>query len=306
MVSSLVLRATLARWLVQLRESRLGGPVAAALLLPGSLTPLLVLVALVRPAGGGERPQAAVAAPLVEAARPDAGAPREPAPVPMPATAPLARADLSRTSPPREHRDGPCPVLIAHGELPVPDEPPSHEPSHEPSEGRVEATAVDEALGQLWAALEEARGNVEKARALSTGARPDGWSVGRLFTGELREAVLGNPWVTASDAGEGESLLREARWLAELDPTGPEPAGRSWEDLRFLTEGIAWYLGCAYERARRELGQRRQRGFVDAVAEPAPVGPPPPVVEDGPPLDRARLREFRALEGFEDLLAEWD
>lgn len=59
------------------------------------------------------------------------------------------------------------------------------QPSQQPSEGRVEATSVDEALGQLWAALEEARGNVEKARALSTGARPDGWSVGRLFTGEL-------------------------------------------------------------------------------------------------------------------------
>lgn len=113
------------------------------------------------------------------------------------------------------------------------------QPSQQPSEGRVEATSVDEALGQLWAALEEARGNVEKARALSTGARPDGWSVGRLFTGELREAVLENPWVTAGDAGEGESLLREARWLAELDPTGPEPAGRSWEK-HGRPEGEKW------------------------------------------------------------------
>ncbi len=290
MVLSLVLRATLARWLVQLRESRLGGPIAAALLLPGSLTPLLVLVALVGPAGG-QRPSTTVAAPAVEASRSPAA---EPAPLPMPREVPLARA-----VPPREHHDGPCPVLIAHGqasgELPMTD-----------PEGRVEAAAIDEELGQLWAALEEARGNVAKARALASGARPDGWSVGRFFTGELREALLGNGWITARDAGEGESLLREARWLAELEPEAGEPAARSWEDVRFLAEGIAWYLRCAYDHARRELGQRRQPGFVDALADPAPVGPPPPALEDGPPLDRARLRAYAQLEGFEDLLAEWD
>jgi hypothetical protein len=288
MVLSLILRATLARWLVQLRESRLGGPIAAALLLPGSLTPLLVLVALVGPAGGSERSPATIAAPVAEETR------VEPAPLHMPPTAPLARA-----VPPREHRDGPCPVLIAHGEVPMPG-----------PEGRVQAAAIDEELGQLWSALEEARGNVAKARALATGARPpafsDGWSVGRFFTTELREALLGNGWITAREAGEGESLLREARWLGELDPEAGEPAGRSWEDVRFLAEGIAWYLGCAYDHARRELGQRRQRGFVDALADPAPVGPPPPAIEEGPPLDRARLRDYADLEGFEDLLAEWD
>jgi hypothetical protein len=294
MVLSLVLRATLARWLVQLRESRLGGPVAAALLLPGSLTPLLVLVALVGPAGGGEA--ATAAAPVVEALRPAAteGSPPDPAPLPMPREVPLARA-----VPPREHRDGPCPVLIAHGEA-----PPMLEPRAE-DDGRAQAAAIDEELGQLWAALDEARGSVEKARALASGERRDGWCVAPFVTSELREALLGNRWITAREAGEVESLLREARWLAELDPA-VEPAERSREDVRFLVEGIAWYLGCAYDHARRELGQRRQQGFVDALAEPTPVGPPPPVVEAGPPLDRAKLRAYAELDGFEDLLAEWD
>lgn len=307
MLLSLVLRAALARRLVQLRESRLGGPVAAALLVPGSLTPLLVLVALVVPAGGGERP-GAVAAPAVAApavASPAAvtpavvapGAAPAAEPRPMPHTAPLARA-----VPPREHRDGPCPVLIAHGEaLPMPDPE---------SDGRVQAAAIDEELGQLWAALDEARANVDKARALAAGERrpawrDEGWSVAPFVTAELREALLGNHWITDREAGEVESLLREARWLAGLDPAA-EPAERSREDVRFLVEGIAWYLGCAYEHARRELGQGRQPGFVDALADPAPVGPPPPRVEAGPPLDRARLRAYAELEGFEDLLAEWD
>lgn len=328
MVLSLVLRAALLRGLVRLRESRLGGPVAAALLVPGSLTPLLVLVALVRPAGGVESVAApVVAAPVAEAlagptTAPPAAAPPAAAPLAAaPAVAALVPPPLPRAVPRGEHRDGPCPVLIAHGQADpedaMPDEPAPPDASTRASTqastqassqelARAEAAALDPGLGQLHAALGEARDNVEKARALAAGATRDGWSVGRFSTSELAAALLECDWVTSREAGEVQTLLREARWLAALDPTGPEPARRSWEDVRFLCEGIAWYLGCAHAQARRELGQRAQRGFVDAVAEPAPAGPPPPSIPDGPPLDRSRLRDYAGLETYEDLLAEWD
>ncbi|HBP23427.1 MAG TPA: hypothetical protein DEA08_37320 [Planctomycetes bacterium] len=140
---------------------------------------------------------------------------------------------------------------------------------------RASSPASEEEL--LRVALAEARENCLAAELASLGE-----AHGELFRTEALLAALDTERVREGAYGELPALRREARWLASVQPGDP-PAGRSWEDVRFLAGALHWYL----EGALREV----------------PSGEAHEVLPQAYAHDE--LQEFRGL-GFADLLDRWD
>ena len=140
---------------------------------------------------------------------------------------------------------------------------------------RTSAPLDEEALLRL--ALLEARENCLAAELASLGD-----AHGELFRTEALLRALDTERVQAGAYGELPALRREARWLAQVQPGDP-PAGRSWEDVRFLAGALHWYL----EGALREV----------------PAGEAHEVLPQAYAHDS--LQALRGL-SFADLLDRWD
>lgn len=129
----------------------------------------------------------------------------------------------------------------------------------------------------LRLALAEARENCLAAELASLGE-----AHGELFRTEALLRALDTERVRDGAYGELPALRREARWLAKVQPGDP-PAGRSWEDVRFLAGALHWYL----EGALHEV----------------PAGEAHEVLPQAYAHDS--LEAFRGL-SFADLLDRWD
>lgn len=293
-------RSMLARAAAETRR-RLG-PAALLLLVPWSLGTFAAAAALRLMAGPAEAAPAAVAAGLEVAPAPEVAAASPPA---TEATGCAPDVPLDEAWVPRGARE-PCPVLVAHGDV---DEEPVAPAAQvaPPRDPRAEAAAVDEHLGQLYAALLEVRRNLEVVDGLAAGGPVPG-DFHPLRAVELETSLLENPFVTDREAGEVDALLDEAAWLGNLErddllAVRAGEGGRTLEDVRFLLGAVQWYLEAAYDRARHDLADRGRTSFTGAVARA--LGPAAPQ-HVAPSFDRSKLREFSAMETYEDLLAMWD
>ena len=129
----------------------------------------------------------------------------------------------------------------------------------------------------LQQALVEARENCLAAELAALGD-----AHGELFRTDALLRALDSERVRAGAYGELPALRREARWLAQVQPGDP-PAGRSWEDVRFLAGALHWYLEGALQRVHP--GEAHQL-LPQAYAHDS-------------------LQAFRGLT-FADLLDRWD